>query len=177
MARVAGEEVPEAAADDGGVVGDPVERLADHQAVEGGGDGGGPVEPQQLAGKIAIVTGGTQGLGEAIARLFVGRGAAGVVVTGRNAERGERVRAELEAAGFTVSVGGAVNSEVPADLVAYSSPGGGTSLSSGDTVVIYPSTGYVPPPPEPSGNGGGNGGGNGNQGRGNNGNGNGNGNR
>lgn len=90
----------------------------------------------------------------------------------------------LEAAGFTVSVGGAVNSEVPADLVAYSSPGGGTSLSSGDTVVIYPSTGYVPPPPQPSGNGGGNGGGGGdgggdgggNQGRGNNGNGNGNGN-
>jgi membrane peptidoglycan carboxypeptidase len=84
----------------------------------------------------------------------------------------------LEAAGFTVSVGGAVNSEVPADLVAYSSPGGGTSLSSGDTVVIYPSTGYVPPPPEPSGTGGGNGGGDGggNQGRGNNGNGNGNGN-
>ncbi len=48
-----------------------------------------------------------------------------------------------------------------AGLVAYTSPGGGTSLSSGDTVVIYPSTGYVPPPPEPEGNGGGNGGGGG----------------
>jgi membrane peptidoglycan carboxypeptidase len=84
----------------------------------------------------------------------------------------------LEAAGFTVSVGGAVNSEVPADLVAYSSPGGGTSLSSGDTVVIYPSTGYVPPPPAPSptaGGGGGTGGGGG-DGGGNNGGGNGRGN-
>jgi NAD(P)-dependent dehydrogenase (short-subunit alcohol dehydrogenase family) len=58
-----------------------------------------PNEPQQLAGKVAIVTGGTQGLGEAIACLFAARGAAGIVVTGRNAERGKRVRAELEAAG------------------------------------------------------------------------------
>jgi NAD(P)-dependent dehydrogenase (short-subunit alcohol dehydrogenase family) len=56
-------------------------------------------EPQQLAGKVAIVTGGTQGLGETIARLFVARGAEGVVVTGRNRERGEKVGAELEAMG------------------------------------------------------------------------------
>ena len=56
-------------------------------------------EPQQLAGKVAIVTGGTQGLGETIARLLVARGAAGIVVAGRSAERGERVRAELQAAG------------------------------------------------------------------------------
>ncbi|WP_159081500.1 penicillin-binding protein [Nocardioides sediminis] len=83
----------------------------------------------------------------------------------------------LEAAGFVVSVGGAVNSEVPADNVAYTSPSGGTSLSSGDTVVIYPSTGYVPPPPPaPKPNRGGGGGGGGNSGPGNNGNGNGNGN-
>ncbi|WP_159083491.1 transglycosylase domain-containing protein [Nocardioides terrigena] len=91
----------------------------------------------------------------------------------------EAATATLEAAGFAVSVGGQVNSEVGAGLVAYSSPGSGTSLSSGDTVVIYPSTGFVPPPPQPEGNGGGNGGGGGggNSGPGNNGNGNGNGNR
>ncbi|MGH7104739.1 MAG: KR domain-containing protein, partial [Acetobacteraceae bacterium] len=41
-----------------------------------------------LAGKIAVVTGSTQGLGEAIARLFADRGAAGIVITGRNGENG-----------------------------------------------------------------------------------------
>ena len=56
-------------------------------------------EAPQLAGKIAVITGGTQGLGETIARLFAARGAAGIVITGRDAGRGERVRAELEAAG------------------------------------------------------------------------------
>lgn len=48
-----------------------------------------------LDGKVAIVTGSTQGLGEATARLFVERGAAGVVVCGRNVERGEAVAASL----------------------------------------------------------------------------------
>ncbi len=55
--------------------------------------------PANLAGKIAVVTGGGQGLGEAIARLFAERGAAGVVICGRNAEKGERVAKEVSAAG------------------------------------------------------------------------------
>ena len=42
--------------------------------------------PANLNGKIAIVTGGSQGLGEAIARLFGERGAAGLVICGRNAQ-------------------------------------------------------------------------------------------
>lgn len=52
-----------------------------------------------LEGKVAIVTGATQGLGEAVARLLAARGISGLVVTGRNAERGEAVRASLEALG------------------------------------------------------------------------------
>src|SRR6266540_937397 len=49
----------------------------------------------RLDGKVAVVTGGTQGLGEAIARLFAARGAAGIVICGRNAERGRAVAADL----------------------------------------------------------------------------------
>ena len=44
-----------------------------------------------FAGKYAVVTGSTQGLGEATARLLAERGAAGIVITGRDAERGNAV--------------------------------------------------------------------------------------
>ena len=40
-------------------------------------------------GKVAVVTGGTQGLGEGVARLFAARGADGLVICGRSTERGE----------------------------------------------------------------------------------------
>jgi NAD(P)-dependent dehydrogenase (short-subunit alcohol dehydrogenase family) len=52
-----------------------------------------------LTGRIAVVTGGSQGLGEAIARLFAERGAAGIVICGRNGANGERVAAEISAQG------------------------------------------------------------------------------
>jgi NAD(P)-dependent dehydrogenase (short-subunit alcohol dehydrogenase family) len=54
---------------------------------------------QQLVGKVVVVTGGTQGLGEAVARLFATRGAKGIVICGRNAERGRAVAEDLSARG------------------------------------------------------------------------------
>ena len=51
-----------------------------------------------LEGKVAIVTGSTQGLGEAVAHLFADRGISGLLVTGRNAAKGAKVKAALEAA-------------------------------------------------------------------------------
>ena len=54
---------------------------------------------KQFAGKVAVVTGGTQGLGEAVARMFAARGAAGIVICGRNARRGKAVAASLTKAG------------------------------------------------------------------------------
>jgi len=47
-----------------------------------------------MKGKVAVVTGSTQGLGAAIATLFVEAGAR-VVLTGRSAEKGEEVRRRL----------------------------------------------------------------------------------
>ena len=52
-----------------------------------------------MDGKIAVVTGSTQGLGEAIAHLFADRGCKGIVITGRNEKNGTRVKADLEKKG------------------------------------------------------------------------------
>jgi NAD(P)-dependent dehydrogenase (short-subunit alcohol dehydrogenase family) len=52
-----------------------------------------------LDGKIAVVTGSTQGLGETIAKLFASRGVKGLVIAGRNAKNGARVKSELEGLG------------------------------------------------------------------------------
>ena len=53
----------------------------------------------QFKGKIGIVTGGTQGLGEAIARLFAERGAEGLIIVGRNEERGNAVSQDITQGG------------------------------------------------------------------------------
>ncbi|MEM7339317.1 MAG: SDR family oxidoreductase [Actinomycetota bacterium] len=52
--------------------------------------------------RVAIVTGSSQGLGEAVARLMAARGAAGIVVTGRDHDKAEDVAASLpcDAIGF-----------------------------------------------------------------------------
>ena len=48
----------------------------------------------RLAGKVAVVTGSTQGLGAAIARLYVREGAR-VMLSGRSRDRGEALAREL----------------------------------------------------------------------------------
>ncbi|MBZ6078606.1 SDR family oxidoreductase [Microvirga puerhi] len=56
-------------------------------------------QSSQFTKAVAIVTGGTQGVGEAIARTLAERGAAGLVICGRNAERGEAVAKDITAKG------------------------------------------------------------------------------
>jgi NAD(P)-dependent dehydrogenase (short-subunit alcohol dehydrogenase family) len=68
-----------------------------------------PFAEMRLDGKVVVVTGSTQGLGAAIARRVAELGAAGIVVTGRDTARGERVRSELEVAGVDATF-------IPADL-------------------------------------------------------------
>jgi NAD(P)-dependent dehydrogenase (short-subunit alcohol dehydrogenase family) len=52
-----------------------------------------------LAGKVILVTGGTQGVGAAAARRAAEWGAAGILLVGRDAEKGAAMRAALEALG------------------------------------------------------------------------------
>lgn len=52
-----------------------------------------------FAGKYAVVTGSTQGLGETTARLLAKRGAAGIIITGRDADRGNAVAKSIAATG------------------------------------------------------------------------------
>lgn len=54
-----------------------------------------PIREDRFAGKVVLVSGGTQGLGAAVARRVAAEGADGVVITGRNADRGAVVAASL----------------------------------------------------------------------------------
>lgn len=56
----------------------------------------------QLTGKHFLITGGTQGLGETTARLFIERGAAGISLIGRNVERGQALAKQLTTASCKV---------------------------------------------------------------------------
>ena len=53
----------------------------------------------QFEGKIVVITGSTQGLGEAVAHLFARRGAEGLVICGRNIDNGRKVADSIIAQG------------------------------------------------------------------------------
>ena len=50
----------------------------------------------RIDNKVAVVTGGTQGIGAAIALLFARAGAAGIVIVGRDMDKGRKVADEIE---------------------------------------------------------------------------------
>lgn len=53
----------------------------------------------RLAGKVAVVTGGASGIGEATCRLFAKEGATGIVITDINEAAGKSLEAELNRSG------------------------------------------------------------------------------
>lgn len=65
----------------------------------------------RLAGKVALVTGGNAGIGEAIAKMFAWEGAA-VVITGRRQDELDRVVKEIgQQKGKSVAVAGSVTDD------------------------------------------------------------------
>jgi NAD(P)-dependent dehydrogenase (short-subunit alcohol dehydrogenase family) len=67
----------------------------------------------KLDGKVIVISGGTQGLGEAIARQAVADGAAGLVIAGRSADKGEALAKELSDLGTPTTFVEADMSDAP----------------------------------------------------------------
>ena len=70
----------------------------------------------KLEGKVAVVTGGAGGIGEALARAFAAEGARAVVVADIDGEQAERVAAEIDAASDTPAVALRVDAGAEADV-------------------------------------------------------------
>ena len=60
-------------------------------------------EQMTVQGKTVLVTGGTSGIGEAIARAYAAEGA-DVVITGRSEERGRQIADSTESIGMNRAV-------------------------------------------------------------------------
>ena len=56
-------------------------------------------QSNQFKNKIIIVTGSTQGSGAETAKLLASRGAKGITICGRNEEKGNKVKSEIESMG------------------------------------------------------------------------------
>lgn len=69
---------------------------------------------------VTIINGGTQGLGEAVARKLAADGATGLVLTGRSVDRGEELASTLSAAGTpTIFVESDISAiDAPANIIA-----------------------------------------------------------
>jgi len=50
----------------------------------------------KIDGTVAVITGGTQGLGAAIARIYAQAGATGLAIVGRGLEKGEKLAQSIE---------------------------------------------------------------------------------
>ena len=56
-------------------------------------------QSNQFKNKIIIVTGSTQGSGAETAKLIASRGAKGITICGRNSDKGNKVKSEIESMG------------------------------------------------------------------------------
>jgi NAD(P)-dependent dehydrogenase (short-subunit alcohol dehydrogenase family) len=61
-------------------------------------------QTNQFKNKIIIVTGSTQGSGAETAKLLANRGAKGITICGRNSDKGNKVKSEIESIGCRVLI-------------------------------------------------------------------------
>ena len=84
----------------------------------------------KLEGKVIVVSGGTQGLGEAIARQVAADGAAGLVLAGRSAAKGAALATELTSMGTPTHF-------VEADMAEATAPRSVITFADGKFGVIH----------------------------------------